>query len=396
MSMKLTEELTDRVLRGLPVPTAGSVLSYDPVLKGFAGRVTHNNARAFVGVYRFKGEARRDTIGAWPAWSAKAAREVFKRWRRDVDLGIDPRGEPEPERAGDFKALAVQFLAHGRTKRGRPLRAATIREYHRALIIYAEPLHAMAVGAIQRSDAADLIRVTAARGAVTAMRTRAVGSRFYSWLIANGKAEYNPFAGTEGYQTARRDRVLNNGELAALWAATVEPTDFNTILRVMLWTGCRRSEAGQMRWSELVDGVWTVPGARVKNHRPLVLPLSRQALAALETWPRRLGRNHLFGQGANGFQAWSQSKHRLDARLGFAKDWDLHDVRRSCQTRMIGLGINRDVVNRVLNHAMGPIDETYDLYHYLPEKVSALQRWADELERMTSVEMTVVRLAGRQ
>jgi hypothetical protein len=46
---------------------------------------------------------------------------------------------------------------------------------------------------------------------------------------------------------------------------------------------------------------------------------------------------------------------------------------------MAGLGVPKEIVNRVLNHAAGPITEAYDLHDYLPEKGSALQRWADEL-----------------
>jgi hypothetical protein len=38
----------------------------------------------------------------------------------------------------------------------------------------------------------------------------------------------------------------------------------------------------------------------------------------------------------------------------------------------------------VLNHAAGPITEAYDLHSYLPEKAAALQKWADDLERITS------------
>jgi hypothetical protein len=49
---------------------------------------------------------------------------------------------------------------------------------------------------------------------------------------------------------------------------------------------------------------------------------------------------------------------------------------------MAGLGIPKDHVNRVLNHAVGPITEAYDRHSYMPEKAAALQRWADELERV--------------
>jgi integrase len=140
-----------------------------------------------------------------------------------------------------------------------------------------------------------------------------------------------------------------------------------------------------MAWSELEDGRWTVSGARTKNHRPLVLPLPRQALGALERWPRVVGRKLLFGRAVQklgkmelrecGFQGWSKAKARLDARLDFRELFDLHDIRRTVETRMAGLGIPKDHVNKVLNHAAGPITETYDHWSYMPEKAAALQRW---------------------
>ena len=51
---------------------------------------------------------------------------------------------------------------------------------------------------------------------------------------------------------------------------------------------------------------------------------------------------------------------------------------------MAGLGIPKDHVNKVLNHADGPVTAAYDQWSYMPEKAAALQRWADELERITS------------
>ena len=132
-------------------------------------------------------------------------------------------------------------------------------------------------------------------------------------------------------------------------------------------------------------GVWTVPGERTKNHRPLVLPLPRQARAAIDAWPRVEGRNQLFGRTLQkkgekevrerGYQGWSRAKSRLDTlitlaraqrRLGrkLTKDeepkkedalpsWDLHDLRRTVETRTSGLRIPKDHVNKVLTMAGG-------------------------------------------
>ena len=279
--------------------------------------------------------------------------------------------------------MAEEFLNHGRSKRGRELRPATVKEYRRALLTYAKALHEQPVSTIRRADVARVIDALAAQP-VTAMRTRAALSRFWSWLLARGHVEANIVTGTEGYSTPKRERVLTDIELAGLWQATAAPGDFNAIIRLCLLLGCRRSEAGAMCWSELADGVWTVPGSKTKNHRPLQLPLPRQAHDVLTHCPRVLGKATVFGRGPNGFQAWSKAKERLDGRLGWSAAWDLHDLRRSVQTRMSGLGVNRDLVNRVLNHAMSPIDEAYDLHSYLPEKAAALQRWADALDRIVA------------
>jgi hypothetical protein len=76
-----------------------------------------------------------------------------------------------------------------------------------------------------------------------------------------------------------------------------------------------------------------------------------------------------------GFQGWSPAKARLDAQIARANaerrlgrslvkgesplnedalaSWDLHDIRRSVETRMAGLGIPKDHVNKVLNHQRG-------------------------------------------
>jgi integrase len=423
---KLSEKLTDTIIKRLPVPPKGNVLHYDPELPGFAARVTKAGGRAFVLVYRFKGEERRDTIGDFPTWSAKAARTIAENWRRDVRLGIDPRPDQDeqPTEDGLFKVRAEAFLEHGRRKRGLPLRPATKREYRRALMTYAVSLHDRPLAGIKRGEVATVIQCVAKeRGEVTAMRCRAALSRLYTWAIANGHADANPVTGTEGYSAPKRARVLTDNELCLIWQATPERIDFNLIVRLCLWAGTRRGEPGGMGASELehieagefAGEVWTVPGIRTKNHRPLVLPLPRQALQAIATWKDhrreerekqerdRTKRDLLFGRGATGFAGWSAAKRRLDARIarlnaerrlgqkladgekpapGDAIDWDLHDVRRTVETRMARLRVPKEIVNRVLNHAAGPVTETYDHHDYLEEKAEALQSWADTLERI--------------
>lgn len=63
---ELGERLTDRVVRGLPMPQSGSKITFDGEVAGFGARVTAAGARAFVLDYRSGRRKRRYTIGSFP------------------------------------------------------------------------------------------------------------------------------------------------------------------------------------------------------------------------------------------------------------------------------------------------------------------------------------------
>ena len=82
--------LTDRTVRALPIPATGTRKFRDSDQTGFAIQATASGHKAFCLIYRRGGRERLYTIGAWPAWTATAAREEAARLRRMVDSGIDP------------------------------------------------------------------------------------------------------------------------------------------------------------------------------------------------------------------------------------------------------------------------------------------------------------------
>jgi integrase len=281
-----------------------------------------------------------------------------------------------------FKNMIEPFLEHGRTRTGKPWRASTRREYRSILNGTAKPLHTKPIANIRRRDIAGLLAaVDKATGPSNAALTRATLSRFWSWLLETDRADASPVTGSPSYAIPKRDRVLSDAELRALWAQSDPSTDFGMILRIMLWTGCRRAEAGGMAWSEIEGDIWTFPAARVKTDRALALPLPRQALTALEAWPVTVGRDLLFGRGPGGFTYWGVKK-ALDKKLGFNRPFQLRDVRRTTETRLAELGVSKEIRARILNHDLGEIEERYNVYAYMPEKRAALQTWADALERI--------------
>jgi integrase len=87
----------------------------------------------------------------------------------------------------------------------------------------------------------------------TASRTIAYGKACYGWAVKRGTLTVNPFVNLPSAPVTQRDHVLSDDELAAIWRGTAGAGPFNSIVRVLMLTGQRRSEAGGMVWAELSD-----------------------------------------------------------------------------------------------------------------------------------------------
>jgi integrase len=188
-------------------------------------------------------------------------------------------------------------------------------------------------------------------------------------------------------QGGGRARVLSDSELAAIWRACGND-DYGRIVRLLILTGCRRGEIGDMRWPEidLERGTWTLPAARSKNGRPHTLPLMPAMLDIIEGVPRMVSRPQLFGQRAAGFTRWSIDKPELDRRSGVT-GWTVHDIRRTVATRMADLGVQPHVIEAALNHVSGHRRGVAGIYNrsvYEREVATALSLWADHIATIVS------------
>src|SRR5262249_10589015 len=83
------------------------------------------------------------------------------------------------------------------------------------------------------------------------------------------------------------------------WKACLDD-DYGHIVRLLILTGQRRSEIGDLAWSEidLEKRQAELPERRTKNGRPHIVPLSADAMANLESTTQEEGRDLVFGIGA--------------------------------------------------------------------------------------------------
>jgi integrase len=387
-------KLDNRTVAKLTRPHGQADLIYfDDDMPGFGLRLRasahgHKTRRSWIAQYRAKGRTRRVLIGSAETVTAEQARAAARVILAKVQLGGDPQGEKAAARLKTgltLRNVADDYLAAKRAV----LRPASFRVTKLYLTgrAYFGPLHAAAIGEITRADvAARISSITHNSGTVTASRARSALSTMYAWAMGEGLVESNPVIGTnKPADSTPRDRVLENSELAAIWNACKDDA-YGRVIRLLALTGARRAEIGGMCWSELdLDkGLWSLPKERTKNGRALVLPLPRMALDIITAMPERVGRDQLFGERtASGFTHWGIAKSELDKRLaGKVTKWKLHDLRRTCATRMADLGVQPHIIEAVLNHYSGHrsgVAGTYNRSPYEREMRAALALWADHI-----------------
>ncbi len=358
--------------------------------------------------YRIGGTQHKMTIGSFPAFGLKEAREAASAALRKASEGKDPAVEKaqtkqEAREGRDlFATVAETFLTrHVKKKNGEPI--GDIWKAERRRLLDKEVLPSWGRRRIQditKRDVIGLLDSIVDRGSgKTANRTLAVIRKLFAWAVSRDVLDASPCAGVEAPTAERpRDRILSDDELRWLWRVTEKDGyPFGSAVRLLLLTGLRRSEVGKMTAGELLADTWTIPATRTKNNKAHTVPLSRAVLEVLENLPRvRNEQGYLLcTNGRTPASGYSRAKIRIDAamleeaRKGDKKinipHWTYHDLRRTVASGMAGLGVALPVIEKVLNHtsgSFGGIVSVYQHYDFAKEKRHALEKWGRHIESL--------------
>jgi integrase len=306
------------------------------------------------------------TLGSWPEMSLGAARiEAAK------NLGKNLRdrtlGEVLEEWFADVVAKRYRRPHHveGYFDRMEPaLKATKLRNLQRAEV------------------RASLKRFADKRGPVTANRLLSILKTALSFARDAGYIEVSPLEGMSpeivGGIEPPCTRVLTDDEICMLMTSS---SPHAPLLRFLLLTGQRIGEAQRATWAHIHGDRWLIPAEHAKNHRAHWVALSHQALRLLGQLDSE--RELIFGTATNtGVQAWLR---RWCEREQITPAFTPHDLRRTAATRLNSLGVAPHVVEKILNHTLQGMQAVYNQADYAPERVTAMQLWADELDRLIGV-----------
>ncbi len=350
--------------------------------------------------YRIDGKEKRISLGVYPDVSLKEARERREAARKLVAAGVDPSEARKAERlarrevrANSFETVAREWFAKRSSVWSEGHARRIIRRLERDVFPY---IGLRPVGEISAPELLKVLRRIENRGAVeTAHRALQECGQIFRYAIATGRAERDVAADLRGALQPVKGRhhpsITDPKKLGELLRA-IDGYEGSPITRCALQlaalTFVRPGELRRAEWSEVsFDAAeWRIPAEKMKARRPHIVPLSRQALKALEELHPLTGYGRFLFPSVR-TETRPMSENTVNAalrRLGYTKDeMTGHGFRSIASTLLHEQGWPPDAIERQLAHAeRNSVRAAYNYAEYLPERREMMQAWADYLDRL--------------
>ena len=329
---------------------------WDKELTGFGVRVYPTGSKVYIAQARGPAGPRRVTVGRHGVIHSEEARRRAALLIARIKAG----GEAAPARSAGgptVAELAGRYMAEHVEVRCKPRTAAAVRAALRAHVLPA--LGKIPLASLEGAQVAALHRGLHETPAAANAALRVLSSMFEAagdWgLLPEGT---NPCRGVVKYPLRRRERFLTEAEferlglaLDALEAEGGASACAVAAIRLLMLTGCRKSEVLGLRWEDVALGESELrladskTGARVVSLPPAAAGL----LAAL---PRLPGNPWVFpgrkpGARLSGLDhVWRKVLVRAEL-----DDVRIHDLRHSYASRALALGEGLPVISKLLGHS---------------------------------------------
>ena len=355
-----------------------------------------NGSKVWRFKYHFQGREKLISLGSYPAVGLRDAREKASEARKALGSGKDPsaqRQQTKLHHKNTFEIIAREW--HGKQSPGWSVghTANVLRRMENDLFPH---IGTKPVGAIMPTELLALLRKIESRDAVTVARMiRSLCSSVFRYAVMTGRAERDPAGDIRGAITARptknRAAITDPEKVGTLMRAIDEYSGEFAVrcaLKFMALTFCRPVEILHAEWSEFdfSDRLWRIPASKMKMSRDHLVPLSKQAIAVLETMRPYSGEGQYVFPGLRRGKAVMRSQTLVAAlrRMGFGKEETCaHGFRAMASTLLNEQGYPPDVIERQLAHVPNnQVRAAYNRAEYLPERRKMMDEWASYLDAL--------------
>lgn len=433
----MRKSLTDKWINGKEAvcpPGAKSLDVFDAITPGLCLRITPNvkrwtyfytppggsaRARMLLGTYCLLAQPGEVLMGL------DAARAAAMDARRLLDKGVDPAQHAEDQaraqtaqRAITFGNVFADFTAAKlpQERSGADVARDVIGNFKALWERPMAEIVSLEIRAILTAKKKTATKGSHVRNLLGYVR------RFYGWAIDQARygVTINPCssikAGSVAGKKKKRDRVLSDDELFALWRwADRAPFPVGPAYKILMLNALRLNEAVDAEGKEIDyrKREWLIPADRMKGSNeeavPHMVPLTNATLAILGQLPTPTAgpAAFSFNKGRSPAAIGSKIKNRADiAMLRTLKalarkrgqdprevelePWVNHDIRRTVRTNLSALRdrhgrrIDHDTKEAIMAHVKSGVHGVYDRYELVDEKLEALELWAVRLEQIVS------------
>lgn len=406
-------KLTDAYVKTVAAPEGGKeVTIWDTDVSGFGLRL-RGASKSYVLFYRPAGmgraaNAKRLKLGTPETLpSVKEARRLAREALGRVAAGADPAAERAEQKRRETSTLSDLLGRYDQylERRGHVNRTMVLSVLRRRL----KPHLGKDVAEVRGWEFAEIIeRLEKAGLPGAAAGFRSHCSTFLNWCAFDARAiDANPLAGFRRGRNTRQEKVkretygraLSDDELRAVWNAATPDTAFGRLVRFLILTGCRRSEAAGLRRSmiDMDAGRIDLPAAFTKQARGHTVFFGQDLenlLKACTVDARDADLVFAAPRTGGVMSGWSKymdaTGKRADQKtVGLVPRsgvrFSLHDLRRTFRTGLSRLGVESDIAELALGHARLDLEARYDRHDFADKARAAFAAWARHVSESVGV-----------
>jgi integrase len=358
--MNTSSCIDDAFVGGMTCPLGRKHIEvFDSELRGFYCDFLLSGRKSFRLRYRINGKLRVVTLGDAVYISADQARAKALKVITQVKQGIDPSLGKEVHVLGPKleEFFNQKYLPYVKSyKRSWETDECMIRLH---LIPQLGQLHMMA---INERDVAAFIEKMKAKGYATGTCNRALVLLRYGYELAVRWREFGPECNPMRlYKNLIDDNKIEHflsqsqTQILLIEVRKSENEMLQWIVLFLLYTGARKREALDARWShiDLEQRSWRIP--KTKSGKVRHVPLSDGALEVLTKVKEKYGKHaftFIFANVKTGlpfvsfFHSWDSARQR--AGLDYVR---IHDLRHSFASFLVNAGRSLYEVQEILGHA---------------------------------------------
>lgn len=363
-------------------------------------RIQPNGSKLWWYRYRLGNSPQTYSIGIFPKVTLESARKE-RDWARElIREGRDPVLEKRVKVASQIEQNEYIFEVVARDWMKSNLQwsegyADQVKNYFEKDVF--PKIGKLPFEAIKTSHLRSIIQDVVERGAPTvAILIRQWCGQLYAYASGAGICDNDPTAVLK--RSVKRPRVRHHPPLS--W--TDIPDFLNRLdedggyrttvlaLRLMALTFVRTVELRKAHWREfdLNSAIWIVPPERMKMRQPHIIPLSKQALVALQELYK------LTGGGEVLFPSYRKPEEKVMSpttlnkaleRMGYLGRFSSHGFRSTATTLLGLLSYPENRVDLQLAHSKRKKDSSrapYDHTKYIASRKIIMQDWADILDAL--------------